>query len=297
MIHWLVSRKFEIIASLEQEIVPESVTLYSNFVQFPTSCEERPISSSDPALRMERTNSPKSRVIRQRFPCARHKSKKEVFFREATLRSGDARPAFHRKRKEDGEVAARTAEIRMANCRQSGWLGSRIVILEIPMPGILPAYTVLSGCRVSSGERKKTEERNGDDCRAGKRRPLHPRRAGRLGFFGKTPAELRKGDFFSCARLTICVLSPYVRYSHRIFSPLSFPSSSFRLAPVQTRYSILQSFHIPCFVDELFALAKACREVTKSRQNPCSPSLQLCVYFYMQKTKESFYHSGTAYIR
>lgn len=66
---------------------------------------------------------------------------------------------------------------------------------------------------------------------------------GRLGFFGKSSVELRKGGFLSYTRSTICVLACY---SHRIFS-----ASSCRFPPPPPRFPCFVPFFILFFVSIL----------------------------------------------
>lgn len=54
--------------------------------------------------------------------------------------------------------------------------------------------------------------------------------AGRLGFFGRNSAELRKGGFLSCTWSTICtrvLLSPYLHFFFSFFYPVFLVSSRF----------------------------------------------------------------------
>lgn len=146
-------------------------------------------------------------------------------------RRGEGRWSLSRRKSEIGGFAEGTVEIRTANCRQSGWLGSWIVISEISMPGLsIPSYSTAFAVVPTEERSTKTNCRGGARGDRGEEsdvRYIRIARAGRLGFCRGNPVELRKGgDFFSCARSTIRVLVHYSPYRRRILSVSSSPRPS-----------------------------------------------------------------------
>lgn len=124
-----------------------------------------------------------------------------------------------------------TAEIRAANCRQSGWLGSGIVIPEIPIPG--PPYSTASAVVLAEERSTKTDCRGGAE--GGNRRPLHPHRARReIRILPRKPGGIaERGISFHAPdrRYMYSYVAPiphFLRFSYRdffSFSPSRRPSS------------------------------------------------------------------------
>lgn len=167
--------------------------------------------------------------------------KEGVFFREATVRrwrvvgfscgeetkkswkkeSPETKKLGERERSEDSE--GDTAEIRTANCRQSGWLGSGIVIPQIPMPeSSIPPYSTTTFAVVLAEERSmKIDSRGGLSSRES---GVRTARAGRLGFCRGNPVELRTEGFLFMRQIDDTCTRTLL--SHRILSvsPTACPS-------------------------------------------------------------------------
>lgn len=109
-------------------------------------------------------------------------------------------------------------EIRTAGCRQSGWLGSGSSNPVDPRRcrGTVYPTTFVVYQAKKRGPRLSSEK---SDVRYIGAMP------GRLGFFGRNSAKLRKGGFLSCTRSMICtrvLLSSYLHFFFSFFYPIPF---------------------------------------------------------------------------